>query len=407
MTSLTKDPGGRSRLDSRCFFQAAVLVAVCAGASCTAQQTDKPAAEEWSLSNEPIVSIGRVNGPREELFTQIGHAFRLGDGRYVIADGRQLRVSVWSADGRFHTAFGRAGEGPGEFGGIMGAWPAGGDTIAVWDPSLQRITRFLADGSVVRTDRLSFGPRDAAAPRRADGFYGAMPDGRIVLASISITRRVPDQLLPDTMTFALFDPDGRFVRVIASRIGMQRMMVRDVGSGPVPFSSWPSAAVISHTFVYTNGLDGVIDFFDTQATASQPPRTLRVDSTPFTLEEAWRRLDTAIPGSGAMPIMVQLAQAARRDLGQVPHFARMIADDLGRVWLKDYDPAIDALTVRKYPFGDGGRWRIVQPDGRAVATLSVPRGIAPLAVHRDEILAVLRDELDVERFVVYRIVRPA
>lgn len=404
MGSLTIDPAAavRFRFDPVPALRAAVLLMFCAAAPAVAQQ----AGEAWSVSSQPIVSIGRADGPQEELFSQIRYALRLEDGRYVIADGEQLRLSVWSADGRFQTGFGRAGEGPGEFGGILGVWLTGRDTIAVWDPRLQRITRFRPDGSVVRTDRLSYGAGGSPINRRLDPFYGAMPDGRIILAWISISRQVPDRLLPDTLTFGLFEPDGRFVRVLGARIGMQRMIAPGVGGGPVPFSSWPSAAVIGSTFVYTNGLDGMVDFFETRGATTQPPRTIRVAGSPLTLEDAWRRLDAAIPGATTHRINIQIAQATRRNLGQVPLFARMITDDRGRIWLKDYDPASDALTVRKYPFGDGGRWRIIQSDGRAVATITMPPGVAPLAVHGDELLAVLRDELDIERFVVYRIIRP-
>jgi hypothetical protein len=124
------------------------------------------------------------------------------------------------------------------------------------------------------------------------------------------------------------------------------------------------------------------------------------------LAEAWKRLESAIPSATTQPIHIQIAQATSRTLGEVPVFARMISDNTGQIWLKDYDPAIDAMTVRKYPFGDGGRWRIVTTDARAVASISMPRGVAPIAIYGDLVLAVQRDELDVERFTVYRIVRP-
>ena len=384
----------------RCVAGLAVLVLLSVDRA-AAQQTGAT----WSLSGQPTVTIGLVDGPQEQLFSQIRYALRLNDGRYVIADGQQLRLSVWSANGSFLTSFGRSGEGPGEFGGMLGVWLAGGETIAVWDPRLQRITRFRPDGTVVGTHTLSYGPEGPPINRMLDPFLGALPDGRIVLAWLSPSRRETDQLLPDTLTFGLFEPDGRFVRVLGARIGMQRMYAPGVGGGPVPFSSWPWATNLGNLFAYTNGHGGIIDFFETRD-AAQPPRSTRVAGSPISLEDAWRRLDAAIPEATTHRINIQVAQATSRTLGEVPVFSRMISDDRGQIWLKDYDPAIDAMTVRKYPFGDGGRWRVVGTDGRPVATISMPRGVAPIAVHGDLLLGVMRDDLDVERFVVYRIIRP-
>jgi len=330
---------------------------------------------------------------------------RLSDGRYVIADSDELRLSVYSADGRFQTAFGRDGRGPGEFRGILGVWKAGADTIAVWDPQLQRITRFLPDGTVTGTHALSYGPGGPPIGRMPDPFYGALSDGRIIFAWLSPSRRALDRLLPDTMTFGLFDRDGRFIRVLGAQLGMQRMIVPEVGGGPFAFSPWPWTAVVRDTVVFTNGLDGAIHFFDPQSDAQRAARTLSVPGRPSTLDAAWRALDAELPDVSGNPLLIRLARASNRSMGQVPHFARMFVDDRGRVWLKEYNPSNDAIPLRRGQLGDGGRWRIIETDGRPVATMTIPAGVAPVAIRGDDMLAVARDELDVERFVVYRIHR--
>jgi len=381
------------------FLVATVLMLPHPAAIAAAQQ----AGATWSLSDQPLLSVGRVDGPQEELFNSITGALRLSDGRYVIADGGELRLAIYSADGRFQNAFGRNGRGPGEFRAIQGLWLAGVDTIAVWDGRLQRITRFLPDGTVIRTDALSYA--SGSPPGTPDPFYGATSDGRIILAWISPSRRVPDQLLPDTMTFGLYERDGRFVRVLGSQIGMQRMIAPGVGGGPVAFSSWPWTAIVRDTLVFTNGIDGAIHFFDPRSDAQRAARTLRVPGRPPSLAAAWNALDAELSDGAGQPFMIRLARLNNRSIGQVPHFARMFADDRGRVWLKEYDPSRDAVPVRKGYSGTGGRWRIVETDGRPVATITLPDGITPIAARGNDLLAVARDELDVESFVVYRINR--
>jgi hypothetical protein len=356
----------------------------------------------WQLSPEPVFAVGEIDGPPETMFSRIAGAVRLPDGRFAVADGAELRVTVYDAGGRLLHAFGREGEGPGEFGSIRGLWSAGGDTLAVWDSDLRRITRFRPDGTVVRTVAPSYDANEpSVAGLRLDGFGGALSGGGVALVWITGGRPRPDGLSPDRMAFGSFDDDGSLRAFNGEGTGMLRIYRPGVGGGPYPFSPFPWIATVRDTVVYTDGLDGTIRFFAPDGGA----RTVTVDGPRRTLADGWRALDTALEESDAQPISRSIIRITDRSLGEVPRHARMFADDAGRIWLKEFDPATDVVLLRRSPFVTGGRWTIVDTRGAVVARLVMPPDVAPIAVHGDLMLGIARDELDVERFVVYRLVR--
>lgn len=361
-------------------------------ATAVAAQTEA----NWRVSPQPIVSIGEEDG---ELFSRIADAIRLPDGRFVIADGNELRISVYDAQGRHQARFGRRGDGPGELRSISGIWNTGGNIISVWDGFARRFTQFRPDGSVVRVDRVQLNNDVPPAQGTLDAFMGVARDGRIVLAWIAATS-APGKPGADRMTFGLFEPDGRFVRTIGTGNGMIRLHTQN-SRGPFVFSPFPSSGMATNTLLYTDGLDGVIHSYDLATPGHNARVTVQGRAAP--LDAAWRAFDRA--KAEHKGVGLDHAEAIDRSIGKVPHFARMFTDDAGRLWLKEYQPARDAMPFRNGRFLFGGQWRVVNPNGTPVARITIPEHIAPIAVHGDQLLGVARDEFDVESFVVYRIVR--
>ena len=377
-----------------------VTTALCLGVASPQTVQAQARTTEWRLSPAPLFAVGRVDGVPGETFTNIVGAVRLRDGRYAVADQGEQRISVFDANGRLQRSFGRNGDGPGEFQTILGFWLTGGDTIAVWDPRSVRITRFLPDGTVTRTDRLVFAaPDNEGKPRAPDPWFGTLSDGRLVLARMTFGPRGADGLQADRMMFDLWDGHGRFQRELGEQPGMVRLRTR-AGGGPHAFSPWPWAVVVRDTFVYTSGVNGELHFYSANA-RGRPDRTLRVAGSAIPLASAWRTLDGLIDESSAIALVKAYTRETDRSIGAVPHFGAMIADDRGRIWLKEYDPATDAIAMGKSHAG--GRWRIIETDGRTVGSLRMPARVRPLSVYGDLLLGVARDELDVQTFVVYRV----
>jgi hypothetical protein len=72
-------------------------------------------------------------------------------GRIYVLDGMNRRVSVHNSNGRALRAFGRKGEGPGEFGYPTELYFASPDTLKVFDAVLFRATTFSTSGEVLGT----------------------------------------------------------------------------------------------------------------------------------------------------------------------------------------------------------------------------------------------------------------
>lgn len=130
-------------------------------------------------------------------------------------------------------------------------------------------------------------------------------------------------------------------------------------------------------------------------------------------EEAWAALEPGLQEraeySEFARILLEQLQGGEvpRD-GQVPTIAGMLADDAGMLWIKEFEPATDALWLRanaRRP-GPGGHWRVLAPEtGELVAEVPMPAGVVPIQIGADRLLGLAVDELGVQRVVEHAVVR--
>ena len=87
--------------------------------------TNSPSdAASATIAPEPVLSIGAIDGPAEELFGGIASVAVDGAGNFIVADGQVGEIRIFDAGGLHVRTLGSAGEGPGEFRGLAAAWPA-------------------------------------------------------------------------------------------------------------------------------------------------------------------------------------------------------------------------------------------------------------------------------------------
>jgi hypothetical protein len=157
--------------------------------------------------------------------------------------------------------------------------------------------------------------------------------------------------------------------------------------------------------IYTNGLNGTVLLFDADPAGANVSRVLSVPGVAKSLAVAWDELEDNIANSEVPAPIIRMTQSTDRSIGEVPQYARMFTDDAGNLWLKEFEPATDAVPLRRTRYVGGGQWRIVDMSGATIARFNPPDSVSPLAVYGDHLLGISRDTLDVERFVVYRIIR--
>lgn len=123
---------------------ATVAVAVVAQAALQAP-------ERWTLSAEPIVEIGAVEGTGPDVFGNVRGVAQLAGGTVAVADGVNVEIRFFEETGEFIRTVGGRGDGPGEFRTIMSLGVCAPDEVWVYDPAHARLTRYDGRGSLLGT----------------------------------------------------------------------------------------------------------------------------------------------------------------------------------------------------------------------------------------------------------------
>lgn len=360
-------------------------------AAAQATPASSQGADAWTISPEPIMEVGVLEGDTAYVFGAVQAARLLPDGRIAVADRKTRTLRVFSSSGDYQVGMGGHGEGPGEFGHIVAMWVRPPDTIQALDLARPGITTYLADGTLVGTKKI-----DAAPPRGVRGLLdigvGRFEDGDLVLGWTAGRVSGSDGYHTDRIIIGRFRADGSLRHLLGEGNGI----VRYRGS-PVVFSPYPQFTIFRDTMYFTNGDGTEISVWDPEG--GGVVRTLEVPGTSMSVPEAWAELEQTLDA----PRVERLRRRGRRD--RTPSAAGIRADDADYLWVKAYDPATDCIYVDGPPPGTGGEWWVLTPDGSAVTTVKVPDGVVPMDIQGDRLLGLTRDALDVERLVVHRIRR--
>ena len=340
----------------------------------------------FALAAEPLYRHGANPGDYEFQFVDAGRL--LPDGSAVVA--WYSGVVVLSPDGTTHEVLATAGEGPGEVISPHAVFVLGQDSVLVPDDRLSRLTLFVGD-SVARISSL---------PRAGHfGVAGIGSSGELLLWNrhpASLWIDIDTEWLAGHMT--RFDIETGALDTVASydhfpsqRSGEESPIIRPMGE----------VTVAAGQFVHTR--------------SDRPEITWRLPDGTITRIVRWRPEPNLLTGEllahveAYMQMLYRrhrVGSEARRDeiiqedlaqyramIGQpVPFFGTPFADAEGNVWLPSYRPA--------YP-EEGSPYTVISPDGERLGTVETPPRFRILDVTRNRLLAVLRDNLDIESVAVY------
>ena len=123
--------------------------------ACSVDETGAAAGSEseapwadWSVSAEPTLQIGVVEGDTDYQFHQLLAAMVLPDGRIATLNAGSHELRIYDGNGRLLRRTGRRGEGPGEFRRPARLYQLA-DTLAVYDAGLDRMSLYTLTGDFV------------------------------------------------------------------------------------------------------------------------------------------------------------------------------------------------------------------------------------------------------------------
>ena len=350
----------------------------------------------WRVAAAPLVEIGSSPGASSPLY-QVVSAFRMSDGRIVVASARTGTLGIYAADGRPLRTVGRPGDGPGEFRQLFWAGRLRGDSIGAWDVVLGRFSVFDPSGQFVRS----------MAPGAGAGMFpqlhAALADGSVVLAAGMDPSRpmaMAAGVRRDTAVFLVVGPDGAVRDTLARVPGSEQYLMTPAGGGfvmhPLPFGRTTASAAQGSRFAVGTG--------DTyQLSVYEPGRGLRKvirggrERRRVTEGDVRRYRETMVTmgAEGARHQQRQfLAEVPFPE--RMPAFTALLADGRGNWWIAD-PPAADGAGE--------SIWHLVSDGGRLLGSVRVPPRLMVKEIGPDWILGVFLDENDAERVRVHRLER--
>ena len=179
-----------------------------AGIQIVENQAPDSTTPNFRLGEEPILTLGELDGAEAEQFGYVTGARRLSTGRIVVADRNNYELRLFDSSGALVRRVGRRGEGPGDF-GELAALLGGPPGIHTWDWRLHRVTSFAEDGTFLRDRKIAYRPAPDSSPGRAVPFpLHVLADGRIVARGGRMRFNTPTGNYRDSLDVWIVDSTG-------------------------------------------------------------------------------------------------------------------------------------------------------------------------------------------------------
>ena len=367
--------------------------------------------EAWSVSVEPRVTIGVLDGPAEYQLFDVVAATRQSDGDIVVVDGGTREVRLYNGDGVFLTKLGGRGSGPGEFQNPVQVLVLPGDTLLVWDDALARVTRFNPVGNLVDMRSVDRGKiAKAIEPPLYPAAGRLLPDGDLL---VRLTEKSGVKLAKSGKQGPSDESRARSgaLRVSADYAQIDTLMFfgdAEQVTVSAPWGDWRIAPPRAKTTVMAvQGSESKICIGDQKAAeiscfSPDASRTsVRWHPKEVMLTEAdvtkWRDTTVAMLArklneSEVISVLDQVAVPTVR-----PPFSAIMLDAAGNLW------------VEQGPSSNGDSestdYLVFDPAGALLGTVVLPQ-VQVLDIGDDYIIGVHEDDLGVESLQLFEIVKP-
>jgi hypothetical protein len=356
--------------------------------------------------------IGTLDGSEEYTFGRIDALAMTADGTIYMLDSQIPVVRVFSRDGRHLRSFGRRGEGPGELRQPTGLALLPDGRVLISDPANARVSVYSADGE----------PLDSW--RMAGGFFTdeqvrVTRDGRVYVMALLSEPMSPEMRSglvavgpAGTHIDTLHAPDWGYQTAVLTA-QFQQGESRSISRSGVPFTPQPTWTLHPDGYI-VGGLSTryAIEAFHRDGRVVRMERAVEpvavlpgerahrehaVTTSMRRTDPAWRWSGPAIPSTK-------------------PPFSGLRVDDDGRIWVRVAAVA-EVVPAAERPEPSPGAapgpepWReplvfdVFAADGRFLGTVRPPPRFTLSGARGDEVWGVIRDEFDVQYIAVLQIDR--
>lgn len=354
----------------------------------------------WSISPEPTLQIGAMDGEEAYLLFRVWGAVRLSDGRIALANNRAPDVRVFSPSGEHLRTFGQRGEGPEDFNSpvLMGLLP--GDTLVVLDRLLRRVNLYDPDEGFIRGVTATPTP-DILGFLLASGMFST---GSVLIWTSEWEVESPNGLYRFPQQYRSLGLDGEIETDFGTFPGNETVFTTQAqGEGTMvlssgrPFGKSPAVAVAGDRFFFGSQDTYQIEVYEQ---GGELVRLIRRDKPPVPVTDSHV--------SAVMDEMVEEAD----DNDEAREFRRMFreapipkfhpahgfiyADALGYLWVEETRLPGQEIRVTT----------IFDPEGKLVGSVILPAGFRVFEIGEDYILGSASDELGVEYLRMYGLTRP-
>ena len=342
-------------------------------------------ATAWTLSSDPILTIGELDGPEEYLLFRASGARRLSNGNIVIANAGTHELRFYDPKGTHLRSVGGEGDGPGEFRLIGDPWLLGSDSIVIWDSRNARLTVFDINGELGRSFRLDPIPETFRPTPE-----GVLADNSLLVsARIEWEGQVTQGISRDSILYARYSLEGARTATVLRSQGAQWNIGMLDGSqiiAWVPDAPNLAATIFGDRWYFGSGETWEIEVYSPEGALTH--RLRRDAPNRLFVPEIEDEDPEMAPGIARFWASMPIPET-------FPAYRSFIASDAGNLWVENYTRPNEQPS-----------WAVFRDDGRYLGEVDTPMGAQVTHIGDDFVLVIWEDELGVQQVRMYELIKP-
>ena len=318
----------------------------------------EPMYGEDVFSLEEELSIGKVEGEEEYMFSRILDIDVDGDGRIYVAEGAYAHIRIFDESGKYLKSLGRKGQGPGEFQMPIYVQVTPQNEIMVHDYMAFRLSFFSMDGNYLRQISTAV-TGNPFIPLRMDS------QGNLIVTVSLGPPPTGGKLLK------LYDANLELVSTIAEEERETRKMF-DIGK-----PTWYCDVSPGDNIVWGDSKEYVLQILNHEGKRVKKI-TREYDPVEIT-EEDKKRFEQMYAGALKMGVKIQFRS-------HFPAFDGIYVDDEERIFVKTYERIED--SDERYYFD------VFDPEGKYLAKVPIRANLNRISEWRGGKLYTMEEDED-------------